>query len=109
MFVARCWGRAAGGEVRLKADPLHKLPNPVVYRRAEALACWRSIRAPTLLLSGADSDIARRLLAGSADVTIAWPAPGAWSETLAACGHMLHFDAPSAVAARVEAFLAATL
>ena len=40
-FVARCWAVEAHGEVRLKADPLHKVPNPVLYRRAEAEASLR--------------------------------------------------------------------
>ena len=41
-FVAGVWGAAqANGQFELRADVRHKLPNPVLYRRAEAEACWR--------------------------------------------------------------------
>jgi hypothetical protein len=37
-FVARQWAQeTAGGFVRLRANPAHKLPNPVLYRRARAV------------------------------------------------------------------------
>jgi len=56
-FVARAWGRVReDGRVELRADPRHKLPNPVLYRRAEAKACWEAIAAGVLLVSGSASD-----------------------------------------------------
>jgi len=108
-FVARCWGVEADGEVRLKADPVHKLPNPVLYRRAEAEACWRAIEAPTLLLAGHDSEIRRAILAEGAALADAVPVPGSVIVELAEAGHMLHFDQPAAVAREIERFLAGVL
>ena len=46
-FVAVCWSEALpDGRVRLRFDPAHKRVNPVLYRREEAEACWREVRAP---------------------------------------------------------------
>ena len=105
LYVAHCWGRVEGSEVRLKADPLHRLPNPVLYRRAEALACWRSITAATLLVTGADSDLRRRIEAQGESLSIQVPIAGARVAVIEGSGHMLHFDAPAALAACLEDFL----
>ena len=92
-FVARAWARVRDdGRVELRADPQHKLPNPVLYRRAEAQACWRAMTADVLLVSGETSGF-------SPDQD------GAEAVEIAGAGHMLHFDAPDALAATVEAFL----
>ncbi len=106
-FVARAWGVEQEGCVRLKADPRHRLPNPVLYRRAESEACWRRVAAPVLLVSGSESAFARgddtRL-----DPT-PLPFPDVESVTIPGAGHMLHFEAPDALAGQIEAFLAARL
>ena len=104
-YVAHCWGRVEGGEVRLKADPLHRRPNPVLYRRAEALACWRSITAPALLVTGADSDLRLRIEALGESLTTQVPIAGARVAVIEGSGHMLHFDAPAALAACLDDFL----
>lgn len=108
-YVARCWGVEANGQVRLRADPVHKLPNPVLYRRAEAEACWRAIDAPTLLIAGRDSDVRRSILAEGSGIAEAVPVPGAAVVEIAGAGHMLHFDQPAAVARELERFLAGGL
>lgn len=41
--------------LRYRADPRHKMVNPVLYRLEEAKACWRHIRAPILWLIGGDT------------------------------------------------------
>lgn len=100
LFAARQWAESADdGTVRLRADPAHKLPNAVLYRRAEAAACWSRITAPVLLVCGAESEVPRTAAAGT-DPMSGWP-----SETLPAAGHMLHFDQPAPLAAVIEAFL----
>ncbi len=102
-FVAREWAeKGTDGIVRLRADPLHKLPNPVLYRRAEAEACWRAITARSVLVTGADSRLARRLAPGLV-------APGAERIVIDRAGHMLHFEAPAALAATIENALQPTL
>jgi pimeloyl-ACP methyl ester carboxylesterase len=109
LFVAQCWGREDCGEVRLKADPLHRLPNPILYRRSEALACWRGIDAPSLLVAGAESAVLRRVDTAGASLTTAVPVPGARVQILEGSGHMLHFDAPRLLAGCLEAFLLQSL
>ena len=99
-FVARQWSAVQpDGRVLLRADPRHKLPNPVLYRRAEAEACWQAITADVLLVTGAASDAARHFRAIEGGTC-----PGDDSVTIADAGHMLHFEAPAALAAAIEAF-----
>ena len=96
-FVARCWAENTGaGDIALRVDPAHKLPNPVLYRRAEAEACWRQVTAPVLLVAGRRSEF------GSPDELPFPNSSVAWIED---AGHMLHFEQPAAVARTIEAFL----
>jgi len=99
-FVAREWAEEHGGVVRLRADPNHKLPNAVLYRRAEAEACWRNISAPMLLVSGETSSFAEQV--GGVDVL---PIPSGHSSVIPGAGHMIHFEAPERLAEQIEAFL----
>jgi len=104
-YIARCWACEGDAGVELRADPLHKLPNPVLYRRAESEACWRRVTAPVLLLAGALSEFAlasdARLETGGLDL----PFPVAATQVIENAGHMMHFEAPEALAAAIEAFL----
>lgn len=100
-FVAREWATQDGdGVVRLRADPAHRLPNAVLYRRAEARACWGRIGAAVQLVRGAES--------GHAAGAEAWPEPGQRFPivTIEDCGHMVHFEQPAALADAIEDFLA---
>lgn len=104
-FVAREWAtQESDGRIRLRADPRHKLPNPVLYRRAEARACWNATTAEVLLVSGARSSFADRY-AGSADDVY----PEAVRRVIPDAGHMLHFETPAALAAAIEDFCRPTL
>ncbi len=107
-FLARHWGRETqAGTVELCSDPRHKAANPYLYRIDEALACWRRITAPVLLVNGKDSHIP------------AWlkDKPGELAERKAAfrdlrevdledCGHMMHHDQPQRLARLIEDFVA---
>jgi pimeloyl-ACP methyl ester carboxylesterase len=84
----------------LRADPSHKLPNPILYRRAEAEACWRAITADVLLVTGGESDLARHL-----GVDARAHCPGDTSVKIEKAGHMLQFDAPAELATEIETFL----
>ncbi|RAS15984.1 pimeloyl-ACP methyl ester carboxylesterase [Microvirgula sp. AG722] len=97
------------GELRYRADPKHKMVNPVLYRLEEARACWRHITCPVLWLAG-DSpepnsltfnilELMRERRDGFADLREA---------SIANAGHMVQQDQPEAVAAAVEAFLLET-
>lgn len=106
LFVARQWAALdETGAVRLRADPAHKLPNAVLYRRSEAEACWSRITAGVLRVCGSDSTFAAAVEA--------WPVrPGAAAVgraedpvTIAGSGHMVHFEQPAKLAAAIESFL----
>jgi len=97
-FVARQWAQEDNGAVHLRADPKHKLPNPILYRRAEAAACWRNISAPVLLVSGEKSAFKSQLT----DLT---SGPDTLSCEIEGVGHMIHFEAPQVLAQQVEQFL----
>ena len=70
--------------------------------RAEA--CWRSVRAPVLLVSGANSPFARQF-GDHRDIAVSV------SETVevGGVGHMVHFEAPEWLAEQIEKFLKKTL
>lgn len=105
MFIARHWARqAADGHWHLRADIAHRWPNPVLYRRAEARACWREISAPVLLVAGADTEYQAALEAWRAPQADG-DYPHARLEIIQEAGHMLHFEQPRALAAVIEAFL----
>ncbi len=105
LFVARQWARQHDdGRVRLKADPTHKLPNAVQYRRSEAEACWARVQAPVLLIAGAATDFttAKSWLDTEA---AALPFPEARIASIPEAGHMVHFEQPRALAAAIEEFI----
>lgn len=106
-FVARSWAKPLpDGGLTVNADPLHKLVNPVLYRRDEAEACWRRCVAPVLLVLGGLSEFRAGLGADGTDEYFRGLFPNLTIETIADAGHMLHHDRPDRVAALIEAFLA---
>ncbi len=106
-FLARHWGRAtSAGEIVLRGDPAHKRVNPVPYRLAEAMACWRSVRADVLWVEGDQSGAAQRLNLSTADLEERRRCFASLRcERVADAGHMLHHDQPEAVARLIEDFL----
>ncbi|HNR21860.1 MAG TPA: alpha/beta hydrolase [Steroidobacteraceae bacterium] len=103
-FLARAWVREDGRRWRLAADPRHRLVNPVLYRREEALACWRRGTAPMLLLLGALTEYRARLGEHGSDGHLRASFPNAMIDTLAGVGHMMHHEDPAAVARAIERF-----
>jgi pimeloyl-ACP methyl ester carboxylesterase len=109
-FIAACWSEpAAGGGVRLRADPAHRRTSPYLYRREEMEACWRAITARVLLVFGADSELLPRLGPEGGVKSFKAIAPGLAVEQVAGAGHMLHHEAPRAIARIIEAFVGTTL
>jgi pimeloyl-ACP methyl ester carboxylesterase len=105
-FVAAAWGKLdAGGRVLLAGDPRHHWVNPILYKREDAEACWRELRAPLLMLVGEASDHLAKL--GTDGTTAAFRAifPHIEIARIAGAGHMLHIEKPDLVAPLVEAFL----
>ena len=108
-WLANEWSEAAPEGRRLRADPVHKHSHAVLYRAAEALACWARIAAPTLFVEGEDDSLAaywgKRFTRTELDARLA-VVPQLRRERLAGCGHMLHHDQPEALARSVAEFLA---
>ena len=105
-FVATQWAEeSADGLVTIKADPAHKLPNPVLYRRGEAEACWRNTEALALLVVGAESQFRPDALSWLAHDGVSLPFVSSEIATIEGAGHMVHFDQPAALAAVIVVFL----
>ncbi|MEL7186099.1 MAG: alpha/beta hydrolase, partial [Pseudomonadota bacterium] len=99
-FVVREWAYMDdNGIVRARADPNHKLPNAVLYRRAEAEACWQQITARMLLVSGGESRFAEQF-----GLTSQLPYPNAETVVISGAGHMMHFERPAELAREIERF-----
>lgn len=107
-FLARHWGReSATGEIVLRGDPAHKRVNPIPYRLAEAMACWRRVRADVLWVEGVESGAPQRLNLSARDLAERRACFASLRcERVADAGHMLHHDQPEAVARLIEGFLA---
>jgi pimeloyl-ACP methyl ester carboxylesterase len=107
LFLARHWGVATeNGRVALRADPAHKMINPVLYRLEEAKACWRGITAPVLWIEGEKSQNASALRMSASDRDSRKASfSNLVEKVIPDSGHMIHHDQPELVAAIVEDFL----
>lgn len=109
-FLSYHWAaEQPDGRWRILGDPVHKTPNPVLYRAEEALACWKRIAAPVLWVEAADTDIwkwvgPKEKMREEIDRRIAC-IPKVRKELLTDAGHMLHHDQPEMLAALLEDFL----
>jgi pimeloyl-ACP methyl ester carboxylesterase len=107
-FLAQHWGaQNMNGEVELRSDPRHKARNPYLYRIDEAIACWRRITAPVLLVTGKDSHIPAWMKDDAVGIEERKAAYRDLREVeLEDCGHMMHHDQPARLARLIESFLA---
>lgn len=112
-WLAQHWARpvAAGDGATqwvLLGDPAHKRTNPILYRKAEVLACWQRIEAPTLWVEGDSTDVSKwwgnRYPREDFEARLAL-VPTLERQVLRNAGHMLHHDQPEALAAHLELFL----
>jgi len=106
-FLARHWSKQLpGGEFVLHSDPRHKTFNPYLFRIDEAIACWRRVTAPVLLVSGQQSNIPARMKDTPEQLA---ERKGAFRDRreveLDDCGHMMHHDQPQRLARIIEDFL----
>lgn len=109
-FLAQHWARRLeSGEVVLSSDPRHKIFNPYLFRIDEAIACWRRVTAPVLLVSGKLSDIPARMKDTPEQLA---ERKGAFRNRreveLDDAGHMMHHDQPEKLSAILEEFLTAS-
>jgi pimeloyl-ACP methyl ester carboxylesterase len=108
-WLASRWAEAQNdGSWRLRADPKHKRSHAVLYRKAEAMACWARISAPVLFVEGSD-DALEQFWGGRyprADLDERLTAvPQLQRARVADAGHMLHHDQPEALAQLIDDFL----
>ncbi|MBI1731261.1 MAG: alpha/beta fold hydrolase [Gammaproteobacteria bacterium] len=105
-FMAQQWvRRTANGNWRLPHDPRHKHVNPVLYRRDEARACWRGVKAHTLLVLARDGQLYRDWEpAVREDLMDCIPQ---LRTAVLECGHMVHLEMPDELAGLLGSFLTA--
>jgi pimeloyl-ACP methyl ester carboxylesterase len=106
-FLAPHWAeQLPDGGIRLRADPCHKMVNPVLYRIEEAMACWRRITAPVLWLWG-NGEWMLKWMKGDKALLDGYRScyRSLREQTIAEAGHMMHHDQPERFAAAVEAFV----
>lgn len=104
-FVAAAWSRPEGNRVRPSSDSRHRWVNPVRYHREDAEACWRLVKAPVLMLIGAESEYLPKLGADGSDEAIRSIIPHIEILHIPGAGHMLHIEKAEVVAPLVERFL----
>lgn len=105
-FLAPHWAEQKNsGEFDLRADPRHKMVNPLLYRVEEAMACWRKIEAPVLWLWG-DGEWMKKWLKGGDEALNAYRACYRELKEIRVpdAGHMMHHDNPTEVARVLEEF-----
>ncbi len=83
----------------------HHWVNPILYKREDAEACWRELRAPLLMLVGEESDHPAKLGADGTTEAFRSIFPHIEIARVEGAGHMLHIERPDLVAPLVEAFL----
>lgn len=111
LWLAHQWSRPdAQGRWHILGDVAHKLVNPQLYRAEEAVACYRRISAPTLLIHASDDHLQQvwqgrypqaEMLERLRHI------PQLQRHTMPDTGHMLHHDQPQALAQLIEQFLGA--
>jgi pimeloyl-ACP methyl ester carboxylesterase len=107
LFLAAAWTRALpDGSLQLLSDPATEMRSPLRYGREELEACWAAVRAPVLMLQGAESAYLAR--AAGADAPARWDATLARHESVqvAASGHLLPHEQPARVAQEIIRFVA---
>ncbi len=105
-FLARHMTEPASGGVRVTVDPAHRRVNPVPYRRAEALACWRRVVSPVLWVVQSDPAWRRRMGVDDASYKEGCACFRDFHEVmLADCGHNMHHDQPALLAQVLWGFL----
>ncbi|MBS1130181.1 MAG: Alpha/beta hydrolase fold protein [Proteobacteria bacterium] len=106
-FLSRAVSRTiADGSVEMACDPWHKVASPALYRVEDAMAAWRKITCPVLMLIadkgfvrmrfGRDTPEFQQRIESFADVQ---------AKDIPEAGHNLQHDQPELLAAELEGFL----
>lgn len=109
LWLAHQWARPdAQGRWHVLGDVAHKLVNPQLYRPEEAMACYRRVAAPTLLIHASDDHLQQVWQGryGQAEMLERLGhIPHLQRHTVPDTGHMLHHDQPATLARLIEQFL----
>ena len=94
------------GGLQYRADPRHKMVNPVLYRLEEAKACWRRITCPVLWVIGGTPEHSASAQAVFNTLDERRSCFARLSEvTIDNAGHMVQQEQPEALAKAIEDFL----
>ncbi|MCG9094978.1 alpha/beta fold hydrolase [Laribacter hongkongensis] len=94
------------GVLHYRADPKHKMVNPVLYRLEEAKACWQRIACPVLWVIGGAPEHSASAQAVFNTLDERRSCFARLSEvTIANAGHMVQQEQPEALAKAIEDFL----
>jgi pimeloyl-ACP methyl ester carboxylesterase len=106
-FLAPHWARETGpGRYELRADPNHKMINPVLYRYEEAIEIWKQIAAPVLWIHSG-TDWVRKFLKENDQLLDEYRASYAQLTEcrIEGASHMMHHDQPMKFARAITDFL----
>jgi pimeloyl-ACP methyl ester carboxylesterase len=105
-YLATVWTRETERGLEMRADPRQQLRAPIRYARAEVEAFWARVRAPLLLLHGADSDHLQRALGEAPLARLAQLFADLRAEAIPDAGHLLPYEQPQRVAEAIVRFVA---
>lgn len=105
-FLAQHWSQPIddGPRCRMRADPWHRATLPYGFRATEAMAIWQQITAPVLCIDGGQSPASRFTPESTMSQRRACFA-SLQRVVIEYCGHMLHLQAPTAVAEAMAGFI----
>ena len=105
-WLAPHWSKAEGDRVVLRLDPIHRRPNPVLYREQEVLACWREITAPVLWVDSDEGEFEQKYTRKGADMDARRACFKQLERAVVTeAGHMMHHEQPEQMADLMEDFL----
>ena len=107
LFLAEHWAaEQPNGEFQLRADPKHKMVNPILYRSTEASFFWKRITCPTLWLHS-DSGWLRKFMKDDYETINEYRSnyQNLSEETITHSTHMMHHVQPKKIAAAIESFM----
>lgn len=106
-FLAPHWAKEVEpGSFELRADPNHKMINPVLYRPEEAIAIWKQITAAVLWIHSATDWVSRFLKEDDQMLEKYRTSYAEMTECrIEGASHMMHHDQPEKFAQVIEEFL----
>ena len=105
LFMAQALTHDIKGQLSYRADPRHKMVNPVLYRLEEAKACWQRIQCEVLWVIGGDMwdhPMAKGVFDTLDERRICFAR--LQETTIADAGHMIQWEQSEALATRLAAF-----